>query len=254
MIILLSPAKSLDFENRYITEFSTPYFHSESATIASNLKKKSANGLKKLMSISDNLAQLNYTRYQTFETEADKPEIHNAAIHAFRGDVYVGLNVDDFNKNELKRAQKQLRILSGLYGYLKPMDIIQPYRLEMGTRLKISRASNLYEFWGSKITDKLNEELSTSKPCAVINLASKEYFKSINKYKVQGDIYDIHFKEMVKGELKFVSFNAKKARGMMARYILKENVKTVPDLVHFNYDRYTFEPSLSNEKSYTFIR
>lgn len=253
MIILLSPAKSLDFESKGSDLYTEPVYTEEANTLINSLKKKSKPALKKLMSISDKLADLNYQRYQTFQEESNTDN-SKSAIYAFRGDVYIGLAIDDFNKTEIKRAQKSIRILSGLYGYLRPLDLIQPYRLEMGTKLKVRRKNNLYEFWGNKITDQINDDLIDQKSEYIINLASKEYFKSVNPKEVNGKIYNIHFKENKNGTLKFVSFNAKKARGMMARWIVKENIKTPDQMVHFDVDRYKFEPSLSSEYDFTFIR
>lgn len=253
MIILLSPAKSLEFENKVLDNHTIPIFEDESVTLATVLKKKSKNSLKKLMSISDKLAETNYQRYQSFESTLTEQN-RNSAIYAFRGDVYQGINIDDFSKTEIKRAQKQVRILSGLYGYLRPLDLIQPYRLEMGTKLKVKRGKNLYDYWGEKITDALNEELGGLKEKVVINLASNEYYKSVKKEKISGDVYNIHFKEMKNDVLKFISFNAKKARGYMTRYIIKENIKTPEQLLNFDIEGYKFEPSLSSEKEFTFIR
>lgn len=253
MIILLSPAKSLEFEHKVLDNHTLPVFENEAFALAAVLKKKSKTNLKELMSISDKLAETNYNRYQSFENTFTEQN-SNSAIYAFRGDVYQGIEIDDFKKTEIKRAQKQIRILSGLYGYLRPLDLIQPYRLEMGTKLKVKKDKNLYEFWGEKITDALNEELRLSKNKVVINLASNEYYKSIKKEKVEGDVYYIHFKEMKNGILKFISFNAKKARGYMTRYIIKENIKTPEQLLNFDTEGYKFEPSLSSEKEFTFIR
>lgn len=250
MVVLLSPAKSLNFDDIYSGEHTQPLFPSETAVLTRNLKEKSAGDIKELMSISDKLANLNYDRYQSFGTGPN----YNTAIHAFTGDVYQGFQVKDMTKTELKRAQKQVRILSGLYGYIRPLDLIQPYRLEMGTKLKLETTRNLYEFWGDKITHEINNDLATHKDKSIINVASNEYFKAVKSEKLDGQLYTITFKEMRDGKLKFVSFSAKKARGMMARYIVKENIKKANDIVGFNLDRYKFEPSLSSEFSFTFIR
>lgn len=250
MIVLLSPAKSLNFKEIYPGEHTQPLFPSETAVLAKEMKTKSVTNLKALMSISDKLAELNFDRFQTFGGGTD----YNTAIHAFTGDVYQGLQIGDFTKTEIKSAQKQIRVLSGLYGYLRPLDLIQPYRLEMGTKLPINGGRNLYDFWGTKITEELNKDIAASKNKEIINLASKEYFHSIRPDKLTGKLYNIYFKEMRQGKLKIVSFSAKKARGYMARYIIKEKIKNADQLVNFDWEDYRFEPSLSSENSFTFIR
>ena len=181
MIILLSPAKTLDFSPSEVKEFTTPRLLDKSQTLVNLLKKKSANSLKKLMGVSDNIAQLNVERFQNY---ARPFTLDNAkqSVLAFKGDVYTGLEAEGFGEEDLAFAQKHLRILSGLYGLLQPMDLMQPYRLEMGTKLKVSRKKNLYEFWDKKITQLINEDLAKSGTDVVINLASKEYFHAVKRH------------------------------------------------------------------------
>ncbi|MEO1654992.1 MAG: peroxide stress protein YaaA, partial [Bacteroidota bacterium] len=210
MLIVISPAKSLDFEKKASTEkYSQPEFLDESAQLVNKLKEIDASGLSRLMGISDKLAQLNYERYQVWHPDF-KPENAKAAVFAFQGDVYQGLEVDTFSEDDLAYAQIHLRILSGLYGLLRPLDLMQAYRLEMGTDLVMNGYKNLYQFWDSKITDKLNEALSTQKDPVLINLASKEYFTAIKRKKVQGKIISPVFKELRGEQYKIISFNAKK--------------------------------------------
>lgn len=253
MIILLSPAKSLDFSESGFKDFSNPILQDQANRLVGFLKKKSPNKLKKLMSISDDLAKLNADRFNSF-TEVQTPDNAKQAIFAFQGDVYRGLNVSDFNEEDLKFSQKYLRILSGLYGVLKPLDLIQPYRLEMGTRLKTRRGSNLYQFWGKRITEQLNNDIANRKEKIFVNLASKEYFSSLKSKLIDGNVYHMHFKEYRNGELKFLSFNAKKARGMMARYVIKNQIEKLEGLRKFDLENYQFDPDLSDEHNWIFTR
>jgi cytoplasmic iron level regulating protein YaaA (DUF328/UPF0246 family) len=253
MLLLVSPAKTLDFTTNENENFTQPRFMTESKELVSILKKKSAGDLKDLMHISDKLADLNHSRYQDFKSPFN---IENAkqSILAFKGDVYTGLNVDDFTKDDLEFSQQCLRILSGLYGLLRPMDLMQAYRLEMGTKLENKKGENLYDFWGEKITKMLNTDLSTKENKSVINLASQEYFKSIKLDKLNGKLYNIHFKEERDGKLKIIAFNAKKARGMMCRYIIKNRIETAEGMKAFAEDNYLFNDELSTETEYFFTR
>ncbi|NNE29119.1 MAG: peroxide stress protein YaaA, partial [Saprospiraceae bacterium] len=220
MIILLSPAKTLDYSPTEIKDFTQPRFQQDTQRLVGQLKKKSARSLKKLMSISDKLAATNAERYQIFSEEFTTENAKQAAL-AFKGDVYLGLEAETFDGQDFEFADQHLRILSGLYGLLRPLDLMQPYRLEMGTSLKIGRKKNLYQFWGDKITDLINEDLENSQSDFVLNLASKEYFKAVNVKKVTKPIINIHFREFRKGKFTMISFNAKKARGKMAQLIIK---------------------------------
>lgn len=253
MIVLLSPAKSLNFEEHAQSEFTTPRMLVSSEKLVGILRKKSANSLKKLMGVSDNIAQLNATRFKQFSTPFNLDNAKQAAL-AFNGDVYTGLQAGTFGKRDLNFAQKHLRILSGLYGLLKPLDLIQPYRLEMGTSLKNGRKKNLYEFWEKRITEILNEDLAESGTDIVLNLASQEYFKSIKSKALKGQVVNVHFKEDRNGVYKVISFNAKRARGAMANLIVKKRLKKVADLYQLDVDGYLYNPTMSEENNLVFTK
>lgn len=253
MLLLISPAKTLDFEPTGLKQKTKPRFLKESQALVDVLKKKSPNDIKKLMKVSDKIATLNVDRYQNFKTPFN---LKNAkqAMYAFRGDVYTGLDADSFNEKEIAFAQDHLRILSGLYGLLKPLDLMQPYRLEMGTKLSNGHGKNLYEFWDDKITKVINKDLKATGSKAIINLASNEYFKSVNAKELKGDLYNIAFKEEKNGQFKIVAFFAKKARGMMCHYIIKNKIKNPKHLIGFDYDNYVFNEDLSSERELVFTR
>lgn len=255
MIVLLSPAKTLDFDPQksYFIEPSQARLRSRSKDLVRHMQDYKASDLKSLMHISDGLAEVNYSRYQNFKKTHKMPS-SKPAIYAFNGDVYRGFDVGSLNQKDLDFAQSRLRILSGLYGILKPMDLIQQYRLEMGTKFKQAPFKNLYEFWDTDITKLINKDLKDNDTDLILNLASNEYFKSIKKDKLKGRIIDIHFREYKGSELKFVSFTAKVARGMMANFVIKHKIKTVDKLKSFDYDNYTFEPTLSSETELFFVR
>lgn len=254
MIVLLSPAKTLDETPLLnLKESTVPIFEKETQTLVKALQKKKKNSLKKLMHISDALAEVNVSRYTNFK-EGYPNDNAKPAVFSFKGDVYVGFEADTLNKNDLKFAQKHVRILSGLYGVLKPYDYMQPYRLEMGTKLSTRRGKNLYQFWGSKITKSLNQELSSMKNPFIVNLASNEYFKSVQRKDIETDIYDIGFKEYRNDKLTFISFNAKKARGLMARYIVQNRIKRPEDLKGFNLENYSYLEEESTDHSLLFVR
>ena len=252
MIILLSPSKTLDFQHENKGE-TLPVFAEDSVIINKNLKKYSKNKLAKLMSISDKLASLNHLRNQEFQ-EDYTDENSRAALYAFKGGVYLGLNAEDFNKKDVAFANKNLRILSGLYGLLRPLDKMQAYRLEMGTNLKLGRKKNLYEFWGAKIAEQISESLEGHKNKTIINLASDEYFKAVKLESLNNQIIKVDFKEYKDGKLKFISFNAKKARGMMSHYIIKNKIKTPKGIKGFDYEEYAFDESLSTDTNFVFTR
>ncbi len=251
MIILLSPAKTLDYSHEKWGK-TKPKFAADSLVISKKLKKMSRNDLRELMSISEKLADLNYERNQLYSESFNK-ENSRAALYAFKGDVYQGLQAGDFTEKEVEFANTHVRILSGLYGYLRPQDKMQPYRLEMGTRLPIGRNGNLYEFWGTKISEQINKDLKGHKDPSVLNLASKEYFHVV-KREMHDNIIDVDFKEMRKGKLTFVSFSAKKARGLMTRYIVKNNIDTIEKAKGFNLEEYCLDENLSTDKKLTFTR
>lgn len=253
MKIVISPAKSLDFEkNIPIKDFSQPIFQQEMAAINMELKKLNPTQLAEIMHISNKLADLNWQRNQEFSLPFS---VENAkqAVYVFDGDVYEGLDVASFNKNEINKLQQSLRILSGQYGLLKPLDLIQPYRLEMGTKINIKKSKDLYAFWDNKITNALNKELSDGE--LFINLASNEYFKSINPKKLKVPVVTPIFKDWKGEELKVISFYAKKARGLMVRYIIKNDIQSIEDLKGFDYEGYSFSKQHSTQTNeLVFIR
>ena len=244
MKIVISPAKSLDYESKLPTSRGTqPQFLDEAENLNKKLERKTKAEISDLMSISDKLADLNYHRYKDFQTPFTKQNAR-PAVYAFAGDVYTGLDVYSLPAEKIDLLQDTLRILSGLYGLLKPLDLIQPYRLEMGTKLKNGRKNDLYEFWGSKITDALNKELNSDE--LFLNLASQEYFKSVKPNKLKVPVITPVFKDFKNGKLKIISFYAKKARGSMVRYILDKEVETIEDLKGFNYDDYGYSEQYSD--------
>ncbi|MGB5944104.1 MAG: peroxide stress protein YaaA [Leeuwenhoekiella sp.] len=244
MIAVVSPAKSLDYETKLPTSRATqPRFLDEAETLNKKLSRKTKNEIADLMSISDKLADFNYQRYKEFETPFTKKNARPAA-YAFAGDVYTGLDAYSIPGDKIDYMQNSLRILSGLYGVLRPLDLMQPYRLEMGTKLQIQRQDDLYEFWGEKIVDSLNKDLKKGEP--LINLASQEYFKSVKTDKLKSEIITPVFKDYKNGKLKIISFYAKKARGLMVRYMIDNEIKNAEDLKGFDYDDYRFSESESD--------
>ena len=253
MKIVVSPAKSLDQESKLPTTRGTqPKFVEQAAKINRKLARMSKKEISELMGISDKLADLNYARYQTFEEEHTKKNSRPAA-YMFAGDVYTGLDAYTIDENKIDLLQNTLRILSGMYGILRPLDLIQPYRLEMGTKLSIENHENLYEVWQEQVTEALNDELEDGE--LFINLASNEYFKAVNKKKLKAEVISPVFKDFKNGKLKIISFYAKKARGSMSRYIIDTNAKTLNDLKGFDYDGYKFsEEHTQKENEPVFIR
>ncbi|MBT8179978.1 MAG: peroxide stress protein YaaA [Eudoraea sp.] len=238
MKIVLSPAKSLDFERPVPTaKYTQPEFLEQSEKLNRILAKKKPRSLSKLMGISNDLAELNWERNQEFSPPFT-PENARPAVYAFNGDVYQGLDAYSIPEDRLNKLQDTLRILSGLYGILRPLDLMQPYRLEMGTQLKIGRKKNLYEFWKPIITDFLNEELQEGE--LFINLASNEYFSAVDAKKLKATIITPVFKDWKNDKLKVISFFAKKARGSMVRYILDTDARTLEDIKGFNLDGYIY--------------
>lgn len=252
MKILISPAKSLNFEKELTTTtFSESQFLKQAATIQNTLKKKKPKQLSELMDISEKLAELNWQRNQEWQTPFT---LENArqAVYAFDGDVYTGLDVYSLSEDKIRVLQDKVRILSGLYGLLKPLDLMQAYRLEMGTSIAIGKNKNLYEFWKSTITKALNEELQENEP--LINLASNEYFSAVDIKSLKVPVITPEFKDYKDGKLKMISFFAKKARGMMVRYILDSTAETIEDLKGFNYEGYAFDANLSKGNTLVFTR
>lgn len=254
MITILSPSKTQDFEDEL--SFSThtqPVFLKETRKLAKSLCKLSEKKLSSLMSISPKLAHLNAERYKAFKTPFT-PKNARQALIAFRGDVYQGFDLENYKKGDFLAAQKCIRILSGFYGLLAPLDLIQPYRLEMKTKLKTEKAKDLYTFWGTKLTQQLNKDLHETKSKYLINLASQEYSKALQTKDIEAEIITPVFKEKKGKTTKVVALFAKRARGMMANYIVKERVKRPEQLENFNQGGYRYMPSLSSESEYIFIR
>lgn len=254
MIHLLSPAKSLNFEDEATTtSYSEAQFQENSAKLIKKAKTISRKKLGQLMGISNNLADLNYQRYQDWEI-VTKPGKSKQALLAFTGDVYRGLEGTSLSEQELQYAQDHLRILSGLYGLLRPLDLILPYRLEMGTSMAVGRKKNLYDFWGSLLTEKLNEELSKHENKVVINLASNEYFKAIKPKELDAQLVTPQFRDAKNGEYKAIMTFAKLARGYMSRYIIKNRIERAEDLIGFNSNGYTYNSTLSTPAAPVFTR
>lgn len=252
MKLVLSPAKSLNFETKIPINHSTEAcFLKQSERLNKLLKKKSAKSLSKLMKISDNLGQLNYQRNQDWQLPFTK-ENARQAIYAFSGDVYRGLDVYNIPKEKVETLQNTVRIISGLYGLLKPTDLIQPYRLEMGTKFPVGKNKNLYEFWRKIITNALNKELEDNE--LFLNLASNEYFKAIDTKAIKVPVITANFKDFKNGEYKTIMTFAKLARGYMTRYIIDTNAKTIDDLKGFNYEGYNFSEPMSTDTELVFIR
>ena len=252
MKLVISPAKSLNFESKLPTTKTTEScFLAESERLNRLLKKKSARSLSKLMKISPALGQLNYERNQEWHLPFTKDNARQA-IYAFNGDVYRGLDAYTIPKEKLDRVQNTVRIISGLYGILKPMDLMQPYRLEMGTKFPVGKNKNLYEFWKKKVTQALNDELEDDE--LFLNLASNEYFKSIDAKALKVPVITPVFKEFKNGQYKTIAIFAKLARGLMTRYIIDTNAKTIDDIKGFNYEGYGFDANLSTETELVFTR
>ena len=252
MKIIISPAKSLDFESKVPTSLHTqPRFLEQSEKLSKKLKTLSKKKLSDLMKISDDLASLNYERNQTWETPFT-PKNSKQAIYAFTGAVFQGIDVNSFEEEKIPLLQERLRILSGLYGLLKPLDLIQPYRLEMGTKLKVGRRENLYKFWDDTVAKALNEELTDDE--LLINLASSEYFKVIPKKVLKVPMITPVFKDFKNGQYKTIMTYAKIARGLMVRYIINNNVKTIEELKGFDVDKYRFSEEMSTETELVFTR
>lgn len=252
MKIVVSPAKSLDFETKLPTrKYTQPEFLKQSEVIQETLKQKSPAELKDLMSISDKLADLNWERNQDWKTPFTNKNAR-PAVYAFNGDVYTGLDAYTIPNTKLNKLQDTLRILSGLYGILKPLDLMQPYRLEMGTKLQIGENKNLYDFWKECVTAALNAELKDDE--LFLNLASKEYFDAVDTKALKVPVITPDFKDYKDGKLRMVSFFAKKARGMMVRYILDKNIRSLSGVKGFDYDGYSFDAKLSKGNTLVFTR
>lgn len=254
MLIVVSPAKSLDFESPAKTrKFTEPEYLRESTQLVSQLKQLSPEDFSELMNISSKLGELNHTRYANWHTPFD---LKNAkqAIFAFKGDVYIGLEAEQFSAADLNFAQKHLRILSGLYGLLRPLDLMQPYRLEMGSKFKNSKGKNLYEYWGSKLTENINSLLAAEKSPILLNLASNEYFTSIKPKVLDAQVITPVFKDFSSGKYRVISFFAKRARGSMTAYIIKNRITTPAKLKDFDTDGYCYSEAESTDSRLVFLR
>lgn len=252
MKIVLSPAKSLDFETELpVSTFSEARFLLDSDRLNKLLKKKSVKVLSKLMSISDNLGRLNYERNQEWSLPFTESNAR-PAVYAFSGDVYRGLDAYSLPKNKIESLQNKVRIISGLYGILRPLDLMQPYRLEMGTKFPVGKNKNLYEFWRKKVTQTLNDELVDDE--VFVNLASNEYFKAIDLKTLNAQVITPVFKDFKNGEYKMIMTFAKLGRGLMTRYLIDTDAQTVDDIKGFNYEGYGFSEAMSTETELVFIR
>ncbi|GIU02656.1 peroxide stress protein YaaA [Shewanella algidipiscicola] len=254
MLILVSPAKTLDYDNPAKTqEYTLPVLLQHSEILIETCRQLTPADIASLMKVSDKIAGLNAARFASWTADFN---LDNAkqALFAFRGDVYTGLDADSLSQTSLQRAQARLRILSGLYGLLRPLDLMQPYRLEMGTRLANSRGSNLYQFWGDIITEQVNKALAEQGDELIVNLASNEYFKSVKPKQLHGQLITPIFKDHKNGQYKVISFYAKKARGMMARYLLDNDVKDYQGLIKFDSAGYYYCEAESTLHEPTFLR
>ena len=253
MLMVISPAKSLDYDGPNYPEFTIPQSLDQSETLVRQLSDYDAPQLSELMKISDNLAQLNQQRFQDFQTPFT-PENAKQALLVFDGDVYKGIDVRSYDEDDLTFAQNHLRILSGLYGILRPLDLMQPYRLEMGTKLENEKGKNLYEFWGDRITSLINQAVANDPEPLLVNLASNEYFRSVNKKALKVRILNIAFKEKKGDSYKIVAIYAKKARGLMVDFVIRNRIEN-PELMRgFDRDGYEFNEALSNEDTWIFCR
>lgn len=254
MLVVVSPAKNLDFDTQIpVSEHTQPVLLSDAATLAQECKALTPADLSSLMKISDKLATLNANRFAEFSTPFT-PENARQALFAFNGDVYTGLDAHTLSADDITYAQQHLRILSGLYGVLRPLDLMQAYRLEMGTRLANSRGKNLYEYWGNTVTTEVNKALAAQGDNVLVNLASNEYFKSVKPKQVDGMIVTPVFKDKKNGQYKIISFFAKKARGLMARYIIQNRVDDVAGLKGFDTDGYYYSDAQSSATELVFLR
>jgi len=254
MLITLSPSKGQDFETPSPSKkYSKPGDLNDSEILVKELKKIKADELQSLMDVSENIAKLNVSRYKTFKTPFTTKNAKQA-LFAFKGDVYGGIDIENFSEDDFEYAQDHLRILSGLYGYLRPLDLIQPYRLEMKTKLANPRGDNLYQFWGERITQSLNKDLKKQAQPVLVNLASNEYFKSVKPKLLEGRVLNITFKETKNGKTRVVAIFAKRARGMMADYIIRNRLENPGDIKKFRQGGYRYSKELSDDNQWTFER
>ncbi|MDA3501479.1 peroxide stress protein YaaA [Acinetobacter junii] len=254
MLALISPAKTLDYETALPTDtYTQPRLLEQSQQLIDVCRKLSATEIASLMTVSEKIANLNVERFRDWNAEFDFSNARQA-LFAFKGDVYTGLDAYHLKDQDIDFAQQHLRMLSGLYGLLRPLDLMMPYRLEMGTKLKNSRGNNLYEFWGSIITDQINQDLAEIDAKVLVNLASDEYYKSVNEKKIQAEIIKPVFLDQKNGKYKVISFYAKKARGLMARYLIENKLSQVEQLKAFDSEGYYFDAESSSNKELVFKR
>jgi cytoplasmic iron level regulating protein YaaA (DUF328/UPF0246 family) len=254
MLMVISPAKTLDYETPPATaRFTQPAHLKHSSLLIEQLRELTPAQIGSLMSLSDKLAGLNAARFSSWTPDFN-PSNAKQALLAFKGDVYTGLHADDFSEADFDHAQQRLRMLSGLYGLLRPLDLMQPYRLEMGTKLANPRGKNLYEFWGERISGYLNQALLEQGDNVLLNLASNEYFSAVKLKALNARVINTEFKDLKNGQYKIISFYAKKARGMMARYVIKERINDPVGLKDFNYQGYRYHAEQSKPDSLVFLR
>lgn len=253
MLMVISPAKTLDYDSPLATEtWSQPEFLDDACELVDQLKLMEPHQISQLMKVSAKLGELNAERFQHWRAPFT-PDNARQAVLAFKGDVYTGLAAETFSEADFTFAQQHLRILSGLYGLLRPLDLMQAYRLEMGTRFENKRGKNLYAFWGSQITDKINRQLAADDG-VLVNLASNEYFKSVKKEQLQGRLITPQFKDWKSGQYKIISFYAKKARGLMCRYAIQNQIAQADDLKAFDSNGYSFSEEQSDADNWVFLR
>lgn len=253
MLMVISPAKTLDYESPLATEtFTKPDFLEDACELIDQLKELEPHQVSNLMSISDKLGQLNAERFQSWHTPFSSKNARQAVL-AFKGDVYTGLDAESFSEQDFSFAQKHLRMLSGLYGILKPLDLMQPYRLEMGTKLENKRGKDLYAFWGARLTQAINQLLKNDDE-VLVNLASNEYFKSLKQKDLEGRLITPQFKDWKNGQYKIISFYAKKARGLMCRYAVLNRITDANKLKGFDLDGYYFSEDQSDTNNWVFLR
>ena len=254
MLTVLSPAKKLSKDCFVKTDqFQNPQFLDESKALVGKMKNMTPPDLMSLMTISENLAELNWERMQNWD-ERFNPENSREAIFSFKGDTYSGLDADSLSNQDLNFAQENIRILSGLYGILRPLDLMKPYRLEMGTSFANKKGKNLYEYWDDSLARSIKKDLKSHDETVVINCASLEYFKAIDRSSLDADVVTPQFKDMKNGQYKMISFYAKKARGMMARFIIQNRIESVNDILSFDLGGYSYNPSLSLPNQPVFTR
>lgn len=254
MLMVISPAKTLDYDSAPVTKrFTQPDFVDQSAELVNRLRELAPPDIEQLMGISQKLADLNFGRYLSWSKKVSTDNAKQAIL-AFKGDVYTGLEAETFSEEDFGYAQDHLRILSGLYGLLKPLDLMQPYRLEMGTKLATNAGKNLYEYWGDQIVDALNAKMQSLNTKTLLNLASNEYFKSVNTKKLAGEIVTPVFKDAKSGKYKIISFYAKKARGLMSAWIIKNRITETDRLRSFDVSGYYFSEAQSTATELVFLR